>query len=328
MPKSPNQKLKLLHIQQMLHEKSDEEHIITVPEIIEELARCGIQVERKTVYSDLEALKDYGLDILTRKGRSAGYYLASRAFDLAELKLLADAVASAKFITEKKSTDLIGKIGQLSSRYESRQLQRTVIVHNRVKTLNEHIYYNVDKINNAIADRRQIEFRYFDYDLDKKKSYRRDGAIYTISPYALFWDDENYYAIGFYDRYNTISNFRVDRMENVCVSDAQVRDPAGFDVPAYAKKIFSMFTGEEERVTLRMKNELINVVFDKFGKDVFVRKLEDGEHFQISVPIVVSSSFYGWLFQFGGKAAIVSPEHVAKGYAEQARAILESHDVK
>lgn len=325
MPKSPNQKLKLLHIHRMLLENTDEGHPMKVSEIISELAKYDIEAERKTIYSDMEALKQYGVDILSVKSRSTGYYVASRDFDLAELKLLADAVASAKFITERKSDSLIKKIGRHASKHENKQLRRNIMIRNRVKTLNEHIYYNVDRINEAITDRKQIHFKYFDYDLDKNKVYRREGSLYTVSPYALFWDDENYYAIGFYEKYNRIAHFRIDRMEDVSVSDLEARREGDFDVASYAKKTFSMFTGEEEHVALRFTNNLINVVYDKFGKDIFIRKVDD-EHFQINVPIAVSTAFYGWLFQLGPCAAILSPEHVRLGYLEQARKIIKLHE--
>lgn len=323
MPKSTNQKLKLLYLQKILLEKSDENHMLTVKDIISELKRYDIEVERKTVYSDIIALTKFGHDIICKKSKTTGYYICDRDFQLPELKLLADAVASAKFISEKKSQALIKKLACLTSHNESKQIQRNVIVRNRVKTINEQVYYNVDAVNLAIADRKKIKFRYFDYDVNKERVYRQNGDPYVISPYALFWDDENYYVIAHHQKYDDISNFRVDRMENVISIEEDIRPlPANFNVGDYARKTFSMFRGPEERVNLKLKNHLINVILDKFGKDVTISKIDD-EHFQISINVCVSTSFFGWLFQFGDDARILGPKHVVHSYQNRAKTLLE-----
>ena len=326
MPKSANQKLKLLYIKKMLMEKTDPDHQMTVNEIIAELGRYGIEAERKTIYADIEALRQYGLDILTQKSKSTGYFIASRSFDLVELKLLADAIAGPKFITEKKSKALIQKLGELASHSESRQLQRNVLVHNRVKTQNEHIYYNIDTINQAITQKRSLTFKYYEYDLQKKKVYRKDGGDYVITPYTLFWDDENYYVIAYYDRYQNICNFRVDRMENVEVIENPLGIPEEkFDIGTYARKTFSMFVGQEESVKLELHKSLVNVIFDKFGKEVYIRPVA-GEYFQVTLSIAVSPAFCGWLFQFGTDAKILSPDYVAREYHERAKKLLQHHN--
>jgi len=324
MPKSVNQKLKLLYLQKILLEKSDENHLLTVKDIIKELKRWDIEVERKTVYTDINALQKFGHDIICKKSKSTGYYVCERDFQLPELKLLADAVASAKFISEKKSQLLLEKISLLASHHESNQIKRNIIVRNRVKTINEHVYYNVDAVNQAIADKRQISFRYFDYDLNKERVYRQDGGPYAISPYALFWDDENYYVIAYHKKYNDISNFRIDRMDGVTPLKEEIEPlPNNFSIGDYARKTFSMFRGPEERVHLKLKNNLINVILDKFGKDVYINKLDD-DFFEVSINVCVSTSFFGWLFQFGNEAQILAPEHVLKTYKNRVSALIEN----
>lgn len=321
MPKSPNQKLKLLYLAQILQKRTDEEHGLTVQQMIEALAEYGVSAERKSIYDDLEALRLFGMDIMSVQTRTHSYFLANREFELAELKLLADAVASSKFITEKKSTQLIKKIEGLASDYEAHQLQRQVLVSNRVKTMNEKVYYNVDAVHQAISAERQIKFRYFDYDVNKEKAYRDNGDFRTASPYALVWDDENYYMVAYYEKYETIAQFRIDKMESITVTEELcVPRPAGFDVAAYSKKIFNMYGGEEETVKLKFDNSLIGVVLDRFGKDVPVEKLDE-RSFAVRVHVAVSPTFLGWLFQFGGRVAILSPQSLADEMRRQLEAV-------
>jgi predicted DNA-binding transcriptional regulator YafY len=316
MPKSENQKLKLLYLRKILLDKTDEEHTLTVPEMITELSKYGMKAERKSIYDDLDTLVNYGLDISNRKTRTTDYYVSSRLFELPELKLLADAVASSKFVTEKKSNELIKKIESLCSDYQAKQLQRQVFVFNRVKTMNERIYYNVDTIHKAIAVKKQISFKYFDYDINKKKKYRNDGNLYLASPYALSWDNENYYMIGFYEKYNDISHFRVDKMESIeILSKEQFTVNKEFNLTEYLKKVFSMFGGEEQSIKLQFGNSLIGVVFDRFGKNVRINKIDDNS-FSITVNVAVSNSFLGWLFQFGDKVKIVSPDSLINKFRQ------------
>ncbi len=322
MPKNTFQKLKLLYLYKILLEHTDEEHTLTIPQMIAELEKCGIKCERKAIYDDIEALRHFGLDLVCRKTKTTDYYVASKTFELPELKLLADAVASSKFITEKKSNELIEKIGSLTSVNEAKQLRRQVIVANRVKAMNEHIYYNVDAIHKAIAAGKQIRFKYFHIGPDRQKQYR-DGDR-TASPYALSWHDENYYLIAFYEKYGDIAHFRVDKMENIEPLEAEIiPHPRGFDIGEYTKKVFSMFGGEDEHVTLRFNNSLTGVVFDKFGSNVNIKPCS-GDRFTIRVKVAVSTSFYGWLFQFDGKAEIVSPKYVKEAYINMAQRIADA----
>ena len=239
--KNANQRLKILYLYKILLERSDEEHSITMPEIISQLKLYGITAGRKALYEDIEALKTFGMDIVSERGHSAGYYVVNREFELPELKLLADAVSSSRFLTEKKSAELLKKLQQLTSVYEAKQIQRQFFVADRVKAFNERIYINVDTIHRAIAEQKKISFKYFDYDLKKQKKYR-DG-IRTCSPYAFAWDDERYYLVAYYEKYNSISNFRVDRMENIeILDDLSEKYPEGFKLSQYLKLSITLDT--------------------------------------------------------------------------------------
>lgn len=303
-------------------EQTDENHYITMNEIIRQLSLCGISAGRKAIYEDLEALRTFGLDIKQIKGNSFGYFVASRDFELPELKLLADAVTSSRFLTEKKSNELLKKIESLSSIYEAKQIHRQVFVSNRVKAMNERIYINVDTIHRAIAEGKKISFIYFDYGIDKKKKYR-DG-LRVCSPYALSWDDERYYLIAYYEKYSSISNFRVDRMENVKILEDKIEPkPENFNIAEYMNSSFSMFSGESIDVKLRFDNKLINTVIDRFGKDISL--IPDGnEHFTVHVKVKAEAPFFAWMFQFGNKAKIVEPEELKTRYMVHLNEVLET----
>jgi len=323
MSKKSNQKLKLLYLLKILMEKTDTEHTLTVPEMINELQKYNITAERKSIYDDIEALKTFGVDILCRKSRTYDYYIASRTFQLAELKLLADAVASSKFITEKKSRQLIKKIGSLTSSHEAKQLARQIIVAGRVKTMNEKIYYNVDIINQAINSKKQISFKYFEFTIDKKKRYRNEGNNYTASPYALTWDNENYYMISYYEKYKGITHFRVDKMEDIEIIDFDCHKE-DIDIVEYTKKIFSMYSGEEETVRIQFDNSLLGVVIDRFGKDTVTYKADENSFIAI-LKVEVSPPFLGWIFKFGNKVKIVSPENVTELFIKHLDEVVKGY---
>lgn len=320
MPKSSNQKLKLPYLMKIMLEQTDEEHPITVPQIIEELAKYDISAERKSVYSDLEALSLFGLDIVSQRGKTHGYFVASRDFELPELKLLVDSVQSSKFITHKKSMSLISKIEKLTSRGNARKLHRQVFVTNRVKTLNEQIYYNVDKIQEAIISGKQISFLYFDINPKKQKVYRKDGGLYRESPVSLTWDDENYYMITYKERYKSFTHFRVDKMDKIQICDEDIIYPPNeFDLAAYTKTVFSMFGGEETEVTVKFKNNLAGAVFDRLGTNIPIIQSDD-EHFVCRIKVAVSPHFLSWIISFGNRAEIISPNEVV----DQIKALLDS----
>ena len=319
MARSSFQKLKILYVMDYLLKRSDENHPVTVAQLIGELESHGISAERKSFYDDLEALREYGLDILqTGSGKNSGYYVASHEFELPELKLLVDSVQSSKFITYKKTLSLIKKIEGLTSVYDAQLLRRQLYVKNRIKTMNESIYYNVDELHRGIAENRKIRFHYFEYTVRKERRFRRDGAWYVLSPYALSWDDENYYLVGFDSEAGIIKHFRVDKMADIQVTE-EPRDGeeiyAALDMGVYARKTFGMFTGEETSVRLRFEKDLVGAVIDRLGRDVML--VPDGEdHFTVRTIVIVSPQFFAWVLGFGNKAKILEPESVVRKLRE------------
>lgn len=310
--KFSNQKLKMLYIMKILLEKTDEEHTLTVPEIISELAKLGISAERRSIYDDIEYLKLFDIDICTKKSKTTGYFVANREFELPELKLLVDSVQSAKFITQKKSLELISKIEKLTSKENAKQLHRQVFVTNRVKTLNERIYYNIDKIYDAISTNKQIKFKYFDINISKEKVFRKNGEFYIQSPVSLTWNDENYYLITYNKKYDDYVHYRVDKMDCIELSDKErILSEKPFDLSVYTKTMFQMFGGEEVRVSMKFENELVGVIYDKFGIDIPIIKADDN-HFICNVNVAVSTQFLSWIISFGSRAEILSPDSVVE----------------
>lgn len=325
MAKSEKQKLKLLYLLKMLEEYSDEEHPLTTAEIIQRLEKQGISCERKTVYSDVACLVDFGYDIIqVSNRRGGGYYLASRNFELPELKLLVDVVQSSRFITAKKSRDLIRKLEKLAGRVDAGKLQRQVYVAGRIKTENESIYYNIDQIHNAIQNNRQIRFDYMEWNLKKKLVPR--GERRTVSPWALIWKDENYYLAAYDGCSGILKHYRVDKMGSVeMLSEARqgLEQFELLDLAAYTNKTFGMYGGEDEVVVLEFPKELIGVVLDRFGKDVDLRPVPE-ERFSVRVRVVVSGQFFGWLAGIGPQARILSPDKTKDAYQRWLMDILKT----
>ena len=308
MPKSSNQKLKILYLMRILLTLTDETHMLSVNDMIAKLAGLGVEAERKTIYDDIETLKRFGLDIVMEKTKTYGYYVAGREFELPELKLLADAVQSSRFITERKSLQLIRKLESLVSVYDAGKLRRQVFIQDRVKSMNESIYYSVDALHEAISEGKKISFRYFDYDINKKRVFRRNGARYVVSPVALTWNDENYYLITHSEDHEGLTHFRVDKMHDVQkLAERRSDEAASFNLADYSKKLFGMFSGETTDVKLRLGSHLTSAIIDRFGKDAIM--IADGdEHFTVTVRVVLSPVFYGWLFQFGELCQVLSPQ--------------------
>ena len=306
-------------------EETDEDNAVTIQEIVDKLSMYGVSAERKSLYDDIECLRQYGLDICTIKTKSNGYFVGSREFELPELKLLVDSVQSSKFITHKKSVELIEKIEKLTSSSNAKKLHRQVFVANRVKAYNEQIYYNVDTIHDAIAADKKISFRYFSLNINKEKEYRKDGNTYLESPVSLTWDDENYYLIVYKEKYSSFAHYRVDKMDSITISDEK-RDeiPPQFDLSAYTKSVFSMFGGEETAVTVEFENSLIGVVFDRFGVEIPVLKADEN-HFSCTLKVAVSPQFFSWLMGFGRRAKIVSPPAVVQRQIELLDEISENY---
>jgi predicted DNA-binding transcriptional regulator YafY len=329
MPKSENQKLKLLYIADMLRKETDENHGVTVPDIISMLEKNNITAERKSIYSDIRALQDYGLDIEMTRENGCRYKLLSREFDLAELKLLVDAVQSSKFITAKKTRGLIEKITALASGFEAQELTRDVKVLNRIKSENENIFYTVDGIFSAINNNCDITFKYYEWTPQRKKVERKNGMLYRVSPWALIRDDENYYLAAYDAEADIIKHFRVDKMQSVTVLEGVKRlgekiykekEKSGY----YSRGLFSMYHGEEETVTLRCDNTLAGVIIDRFGRDIIMAPSEDG-YFTVMVKVAVSDLFFGWVSNFGSKMKITAPSGVADAYKAHIESILAQY---
>ncbi len=325
MARGSNQKLKILYLLEILMENTDEEHHMPMKDIIERLAEVSVSAERKSIYSDIEELNRFGFDIANDQ---KGYFIASRRFEAAELKMLADCVSASKFITEKKSAELIKKLESLTGRFEAAKLRRQIFIADRVKAVNEHIYYSVDAISEAVNDEKKIAFRYFTYDAEKNKVFKNGGEEYVVSPYALTVSDENYYLISHCPKHENLTHFRVDRMTGIRELDERADSVEkimgkGFSIGAYAKKVFSMYAGESVRVNLICDEGLINAVIDRFGEDVFIGKAEDGK-VTVSATVDISPTFFAWVFTFGGRMRITGPEKVKNEFNETVKRFLET----
>ena len=329
MARSSNQKLKLLYLCQYLLRQSDEEHPVTVARMIDYLARQDIAAERKSVYDDMEALRLFGLDVqAVRVGSATGYFIGQRDFQLPELKLLVDAVQSSKFITEKKSMELIAKLERLASEHQARELTRQVYVRGRIKTMNESIYYNVDEIHAAIDSDRAITFKYFEWSVSKERVWRRGGKVYAVSPWALMWDDENYYMVGYDPAAGHMKHYRVDKMGAIAVTDqprAGAEVFAGQDMAAYTNTHFGMFSGDVQSVRLCFENALAGPVIDQFGADVSLVPLDEG-HFSVTVRVAVNVQLFGWLCGFGTRARILAPAQAAEQMRRHLRDVAALYD--
>lgn len=324
MPKSDNQKLKILYIRDYLQKNSHEGHPVRANELISMLDKHNISADRKTIYSDVAALIDYGDDILSIPGKNGGYYVASRTFETPELKLLIDAVQSSKYLTERKSRELIEKLCKQCNEDEAKLIKRNVVVSGRVKSMNETIYYNVDAIQEAISQNRQITFRYFDWDFGGKRKYREKG--YVASPYGLCQDNENCYLLAHSQRHG-ITHYRVDRMSDIeLLEDKRTPCPelTGSALNEHAQRLFSMYSGEMTDVKLRFHRDLINVVVDRFGRNAMLIP-EDENHFNVTVKVAVSPMFLSWLLGFGDKVEILHPAGVIEDFKALCRTALSQY---
>ena len=310
MSRQEGQKAKLLVLKNILERKTDEDHPLSVPQLIRALEAEGIRAERKSIYNDIEALRASGVDVELSRGRGGGYYLGSRTFELPELKLLVDAVQASQFITKDKSKKLIRKLEGLTSEAQARKMQRQVFVSGRVKTMNESIYYTVDALHEAIARDRQVQFQYLEWDLRKRRVPRRGGQIYQASPWALAWENANYYLVAYTGE--GIRHYRVDKMKGVRQTELPRQGKAEFsalDLAAYTRKMFGMYGGREEKVTLKCANSLVGVMLDRFGTEAILVPQAD-ETFHLTVPVAVSPQFLGWVCGFGGEVRVIGPAAV------------------
>lgn len=320
MPKGANQKLKLYYLSRIMTKMTDDEHFITMPEILKALEAYGVTADRKSIYDDLEALRVLGIDVIGEKvGRNFYYHVGSKQFEIAELKLLVDAIQSSRFITEKKSNDLIKKLTGMASDHEAAQLKRQVFVQGRVKTMNESIYYFVDDVHRAITENKKIRFEYMKWNTAKELVPHRDRP-YVVSPWALSWDDENYYLIAYDDEADSIKHFRVDKMKSIVILDEK---RAGrerfreFDLAKYSRMSFGMFGGDITRVRIAFDDSMIGVFVDRFGKDITIRPASQEGWSEISVDVALSRQFFGWIFALGSLVRITGPDSVVKEFKKE-----------
>ena len=319
-----NHKMALLRIMEYLMIYTDEEHPANSKDLKTYLEKWNISEERRTIYSDVAVLADFGIDIEKAQG---GWYIASRTFELPELKLLVDCVQSAKFITDKKSNSLIKKIESITSRHQAKMLNRQVAISGRVKTMNESIYYNVDRLHEAINADRQITFYYFQWNVKKEQQLRHDGKLYKISPWGLMWDDENYYLVAYDSENDMIKHFRVDKMLKINITNDK-RDGKecfkAFDMPKYTKSVFGMYGGKPERVKLTAKNEMAGVMIDRFGKDLNIIR-DDKDHFRATVNVMVSPQFLAWIISLGDGVKITAPDNVVDMMKEEIKRLRKMY---
>ena len=307
-------KSRILYVYKLLNEKTDENNPITVAQINRELEKWGFEGFRKTIHSDIRLLKEFGVDIVSIKSSQIKYYVASRTFQIPEIKLLIDAVESSRFITPKKSKELIKKLGELTSEQQAKKLGRNIFVEKRVKPANEEILYTIDTIQEAIEEKTKVSFKYYDYSPTKRKTYKNSGALYYLSPYALCWSNDYYYVVGFCHKRESITQYRIDRIAKIERLDEKATPaPKGFNGADYVKNMFAMYGGELKQVTLKCQNHLMRHIIDKFGKDIKTKVL-DNEHFQVDVDVCISPTFFGWCFQFAGEMEIVGPGEVVERY--------------
>ncbi len=328
MPKGANQKLKLYYLARIMIEFTDDYHRLTMQEIRDRLEDYGVTADRKSLYDDMEALRVLGIDVMGEKeGRNYYYHVGQKQFELAELKLLVDAIQSSKFITEKKSNELIRKLTGLASNYEASELKREVVVRGRIKTMNESIYYIVDEIHSAITNNRKIRFEYLKWNLNKEMEQRRDGS-YEVSPWALTWDDENYYMIAYDSDSKMIKHYRVDKMRSIGITD-EMREGrehfAQFDMAAYSKMNFGMFAGEEVAVKLAFDNDMVGVLLDRFGTDIPIRPYDKDGWSETRIKVALSDQFLGWIFSLGTSVRIIGPDDVVARYKEEIDKLAASY---
>lgn len=324
MAKCENQKLKILYLKQYLEERTDAQHPASMAELISYLASKGISAERKSIAADINALDEFGMEIMRSRGKNAGYYFEDRTFQTSEVELLVDLAQSSKFLSESKSRDLIKKLGTLVSTHHAKILNRSVTVSGRVKSMNESIYYNVDNIHRAINHNSRITFKYYEWGLDCNKHEK--GRLYTASPYALCFDSENYYLIA-HTVEHQITHFRVDKMGSISETGEPrivTAETKNLNMADYAKQVFFMFGGENITVRLRFHNSLVGVVIDRFGRDIML--IPDGkEHFCFTTAVAMSRMFLGWLASFGSKVEILSPDSAIDAFRALCRESLEQY---
>ena len=330
MSRGANQKFKIYRLAQIMLERTDEEHYLTMPEIIAALKEYDIPADRKSLYADLKDLEILGIEVEGAQiGHRYRYHVLNHPFELPELKLLVDAIQSSKFITERKSNALIKKLEKLVSKYDAMKLQRQVYVSGRIKTMNESIYYTVDAIHNAIAQNKKIRFQYFQWNVKKEPQLRHGGAWYHISPWGLSWDDENYYLVGFDSEAGKIKHYRVDKILKIRMSNEEREGKEYFqqlDMADYTKKSFGMFGGKEQTIKLLVHNSLAGIIIDRFGKDIMMIPIDE-QYFTVNVDVHVSRQFLGWVFSLGEKVKLLGPDEVVEEMKAEIRRLNQQYQI-
>lgn len=328
MPRSFNQKLKILYTMQIIQERTDRDHPISVKDIISVLASYGISVERKTVYDDIETLRAFGMKIGSRRGKIAGYYLEERTFELPELKFLMDTVQSSHFITRKQTQKLVKKLEGLASVPQARRLKSQMFAEPGIKTSNEEIYRNVETIYDAIAANCQISFRYYEWTTSRKLKAKKDGERYLVSPWKMIWNNDCYYLLGLDERSGIVKHYRADKMMQVSVEKEKRNGAAifrDFDLGKFSVGTFGMFGGRDTALKLEFENRLIGVVMDRFGQDAMILPTDE-EHFSFQAHIRVSAPFFGWLAGLGTGVRILSPEKTRREYMAFLRNAMKEYE--
>lgn len=323
------QKIKLLYIIKILTELTDEEHPLSATEICEKLASYDVTAERKAIYDDINCLIDFGYDIISTRVPKNGYFLASRDFELPEIFLLGDAVRTAKFISKKKTRELTSKLDKLLSKYQSKRSISGIYIDSSSKTHNEEIFYNIDSINTAIHEGKKITFKYGKRVLSENRQISTEYKTRTVSPYAMTWQDDHYYLIGNYDKYDNLMNLRVDRIKSVQITNEPIRHFSEvsdyrdtFDVVDYTKKLFGMFGGQTDDVKLRCSNSMLEQVNDRFGENIFITNVTDG-HFDFTVEAAVSEGLVTWIMNYSDKIEVLKPSNLRDMIATRAKKILD-----
>ena len=326
MAAGDNQKLKMLYLVKIFSDQTDDTHGLTLQEIAARLEENGVNADRKTLYKDFGELEKFGLEILSEQdGRSVRYHLATRRFELPELKLLVDAVQGSKFITEKKSRQLIKKLESLVSVHEARYLHRQVLITGRIKAMNESIFYNVDMLHEAINADRQIRFQYFQWNVRREQELRHGGEWYRISPWCLLWDDENYYLVAYDANDRKIKHYRVDKILRLSITDKPREGKQQFkefDAAKYTRSLFGMYGGKLTRVTLEGRSDMVGPLIDRFGKDITIQPIDD-DTFTASVEVSASRHFIAWIIALGDGVRITGPRSLVEDMRAEAKRLAE-----
>lgn len=313
---------KTITVLRFLWENTDENNQATTADIIDGVGKLGVSIDRHTIKPIVNQLTELGIDVIENSGSPNKYYIGTRVFELPEMKMLIDAVEAAKFISASRSKELVSKITSLAGPTEAKELKRHLYIDGRAKSESKNLLLTVDTLHIAINEKRRVNFMYYDYNVEKKRVHKHRGYVYQLSPYALVWQDDFYYVLGFSERHQKMTKFRVDRIDKIELATTRSRKkPDNFEPVAFLKSIFSMYDGELQQIRLRCDSDMMKVIIDRFGKDVKTNSAGDNG-FYADVEVSVSRTFFGWLFGFAGKIDIVSPKQVRDDYLSLAKTVV------